>query len=314
MPTWDSLPPAIDTGSGPLVSIIVPNYGDEAYILGAVESVAAQTHDAMEVVLVDSSGVDWLEEMAAEVGGVRYVYQEPEGPAAAFNLGVETATGQFVGFLGADDRFVPEKIERQLELADEGADVVYSDAYLRETHGTSRMTALPVTDPATHHVDFVLKGGVPHSTVIVRSSCLPEEPFDVSLGTGEDRHLLARLFASCVPAKVPEPLVYYERRDDSLTSNWESMYENEIAGLDDLLDEFEELRPYRRRLEGRALYKRGKWALQAGDVRAARRSFWEAMVGGDPSLKTALLFFVSLLPFGTDRAFFYLERVQERLR
>lgn len=91
-----SLPSTLPESDGPLVSVVVPTYEDAELVDAALESIAAQTHSAVEAVIVDSSGVDWLEALAAETDWIRYAYQEPAGLSAARNYGIDLAEGEYV--------------------------------------------------------------------------------------------------------------------------------------------------------------------------------------------------------------------------
>lgn len=109
--------------SDPLVSVIIPTYQDADYLVGAIESVEAQTFDNVELVVIDSGGAEWAEDVADV-----YEFQEPNGPAAARNRGIELASGDLIAFLDADDRWHPKKLTRQVDVLERtDADLVWSD-------------------------------------------------------------------------------------------------------------------------------------------------------------------------------------------
>jgi len=101
--------------TGSLVSCIVPTYNGEAYLAEALDSILAQTHPALEVIVADDGSTDGTLEVAARYGpSIRVVAQANAGPAAARNLGVRTASAPFLSFLDQDDVWHPEKLTRQL--------------------------------------------------------------------------------------------------------------------------------------------------------------------------------------------------------
>lgn len=301
-------------GGGRLVSVIVPTYEDSEYLPDALESIAAQTHDNIEVVVVDSSGVDWLRDLATTVDGVEYVYQKPGGISAARNAGLDAARGDVIAFLDADDRWSPEKLERQLTALGDDADVAYSDIYIVEDGRTRYQSSLPVRDPERHQLDFMFEGGVPTSTVVARSACFDDERFDESLSTAEDRHMWARLFAHYRPTRIAEPLAYYTVREASLTSDITAMYECELAGLADLAERYPEVAAEYSALERKAKYKHGKRLLRSGRGADAREPLREAITAGmtDPRALAALA--IAYAPGGHARLLRLLERAQEQLR
>ena len=97
-----------------LISCIVPVYNGERYLKEALESILAQTYQPVEIIVVDDGSTDGTPEVMASYGNqVHYVQQANAGPATARNLGVETAQGELIAFLDADDVWHPEKLARQ---------------------------------------------------------------------------------------------------------------------------------------------------------------------------------------------------------
>jgi glycosyltransferase involved in cell wall biosynthesis len=309
-----SLPDSLQQGDGPLVSVIVPTYRDSEYLGPALESIAAQTHGNIELVVVDSSGVSWLRDLATRVEGFSYVFQEPQGLAAARNRGLDAATGELIAFLDADDRWLPEKLERQLAAVAAGADIVYSDVYLVGNGEKRRQSALSIENPETHHLDFLYEGGVPMPTVLARRECFADERFDERLPVAEDRHLWVRLFARYRPARVAEPLACYTRREGSLSSDRELMYETELRVIADLTDRLPGLAAHRAALERKAQYKYGKRLLRAGSGSEARRELRRAVVAGERDPRALVLLTLAYAPAGHARLLRTLERLQEYRR
>ena len=98
----------------PLVSCIVPVYNGERFLAEALDSIAAQTHRRLELIVVDDGSTDGTAGVAAARGEVRYFRQENAGGAAARNHGMRMARGELFAFLDADDLWPPEKLERQV--------------------------------------------------------------------------------------------------------------------------------------------------------------------------------------------------------
>jgi len=98
-----------------LISCIVPIFNGERYVREALESILAQTHRPLEIIVADDGSTDGTAAIVVGFGEqVRYVKQGNKGPATARNLGLSLAKGDFVAFLDADDLWHPEKLERQL--------------------------------------------------------------------------------------------------------------------------------------------------------------------------------------------------------
>ena len=99
-----------------LVSVIIPAYNADAFVGDAINSVLSQSHQNLEVILVDDGSTDRTAEIAQSFDDrrVSVVRQSNAGPSRARNQGLALAEGAFVAFLDADDHWFPDKLERQL--------------------------------------------------------------------------------------------------------------------------------------------------------------------------------------------------------
>src|SRR5262249_37852775 len=102
----------------PVVSVIMPFFNAERHMADAIESVLAQTLTEWELLLIDDRSQDTSTSIATKVLHfepqriklLRHPRNQNHGPAAARNLGLTHATGEFIAFLDADDLFMPEKL------------------------------------------------------------------------------------------------------------------------------------------------------------------------------------------------------------
>jgi glycosyltransferase involved in cell wall biosynthesis len=98
-----------------LVSCIVPVYNGETYLGEAIESILKQSYRPIEIIIADDGSTDGTATVAERYGKqIRYMRQANAGTAAARNLGLSAAAGEFVAFLDADDLWHPEKLARQM--------------------------------------------------------------------------------------------------------------------------------------------------------------------------------------------------------
>lgn len=113
---------------GPLVSVIISSYGGGQYLARAVISVLMQTYQDVEVIVVDDNGVGTDAQIATESvmsnfkdnKRVKYVCHEiNKNGSAARNTGANAARGKYLALLDDDDEYLPEKIERQVELLEQ---------------------------------------------------------------------------------------------------------------------------------------------------------------------------------------------------
>jgi glycosyltransferase involved in cell wall biosynthesis len=102
-----------------VVSILIPAYNAERWLAQAIRSALAQTWPAKEVIVVDDGSTDDTLEVAKafEGRGVIVVTQRNAGAAAARNRALSLAQGTYLQWLDADDLLSPNKVARQMQVA-----------------------------------------------------------------------------------------------------------------------------------------------------------------------------------------------------
>jgi GT2 family glycosyltransferase len=94
-----------------LVSVILPVYNGERLLAESIACVLRQTYHPVELIVVDDGSTDGTAGVAADFGEqIRYFYLPHAGPAAARNLGVRKANGEFIAFIDADDLWPEDKL------------------------------------------------------------------------------------------------------------------------------------------------------------------------------------------------------------
>jgi glycosyltransferase involved in cell wall biosynthesis len=110
----------------------VPVYNGEKYLADAIESILRQSYPLLEIIIADDGSTDATATVAARYGEqILYLRQHNAGPAAARNLGVGAATGEFVAFLDADDLWHSEKLARQVACFQESDELDYCVAHVQ---------------------------------------------------------------------------------------------------------------------------------------------------------------------------------------
>jgi len=140
-------PPTTDPGlEAPLVSVIIPTHNRAHLLPTALESCLAQTHRAIEIIVVDDGSTDdtpaVMERHAAPE--IRYLRTENRGAQAARNTGIAASHGAYIKFLDSDDALMPDALEIQVARhAALGADprAIVTGDFLR-TDATMRKATL----------------------------------------------------------------------------------------------------------------------------------------------------------------------------
>ncbi len=112
------------TSGNHLVSVIIPVYNGERYLGGAIGNVLTQDYRPIEIIVVNDGSTDNTETVARHhKRDIIYVSQENRGPAAARNKGLQTASGDVIGFLDVDDLWTGNKLSVQLARLAEDSSV-----------------------------------------------------------------------------------------------------------------------------------------------------------------------------------------------
>ena len=101
------------------ISVVIPLYNKEQYIVRALQSIFAQTVNNYEVIVVDDGSTDKGPDIVEEINDprARLIKQRNGGVSAARNRGIEEAKGDLVAFLDADDEWTPSFLETIINLS-----------------------------------------------------------------------------------------------------------------------------------------------------------------------------------------------------
>jgi len=209
----------------PLVSVVIPTYDCDRYIVQAIESVLSQTYGNVEIIVVDDGSTDQTRRVLKPyLNRIRYIHQQNLGVSAARNRGIEEASGEFIAFLDADDFFLPDKLADQVACfeAKPSLGVVSSGWYMVDEQGKEVIAehkpwlGLPHLNLET----WLLWRPVLPSALMLRRKWLEVNQFDVRLRYAEDAELLIRLaLMGCESAWLEKLSLGYRKHSSSATSH-----------------------------------------------------------------------------------------------
>lgn len=206
------------------VSVVIPAYNSMKYLPETLDSVFAQTHQNLEVIVVDDGSKDHTEEfMKTYPHPVVYIKQENKGLAGARNTGLKAVTSEFVAFVDSDDLWEPEKIAVQLDVLRRHpeAAMVYSrmsyiDQFSQKTDSSY--------DCECHEgmiFERLFEGNfIPVSSVLIRKSCVDRVGFFDGRWKGcEDYDYWLRVSVDEPIAFVDQPFLKYRVHSDNMSKN-----------------------------------------------------------------------------------------------
>lgn len=218
---------ALSAGQEGLVSIIVPVYNVEKYIVETIESVRRQTYENWELLLVEDCSTDGsravIEEYLArtEDARIRLIALPANGGAArARNKGLSEAKGRYIAYLDADDLWESVKLEHELAfMAKRQAAFAFTGYEFADENG--RGLGKIVRVPATLNYKQALKNTtIFTTTVIFDTALISKDLLDMPEVKSEDTALWWKILRNGYIAHgLDENLVKYRRAGASLSSN-----------------------------------------------------------------------------------------------
>lgn len=214
-------------GQAGLVSIIVPVYNVEKYIVETIESVRKQTYQAWELLLVEDGSTDntqgtiraYLSDVRDE--RVRLICLSANGGAAkARNAGLAEARGRYIAYLDADDLWEPCKLSRELAFMEERqAAFAFTGYEFADENGTGLGRVVHVPKTLTYR-QALRNTTIFTTTVMFDTDRISKELLQMPLVKSEDTALWWKVLRNGYTAYgLDENLVKYRRPGKSLSSN-----------------------------------------------------------------------------------------------
>ena len=210
------------------VSIIIPLYNSEAYIAQTIDSCLAQTHDNIEIIVIENGSTDQGYQVVKSIDDKRLSVFQITTPnaAAARNYGFQKATGTYVMFLDADDVMAPNKIELQLKaLSKKPKGFIACCAWAKFKTNTKEAVISPqkvwnIQNP----IDWCLQSWMGEGMMIPGCWLIPKPIIDKAglwderLSLHDDGEFMCRvLLASKGNVFVENTVVYYRQLATSLS-------------------------------------------------------------------------------------------------
>jgi glycosyltransferase involved in cell wall biosynthesis len=215
-----------------VVSVIVPAYGHEAFVTAALDSVAAQTHAALELIVIDDCSKDatfdriraWADAPGRAARFERLVVRRNEenlGAHGTLNLGLDLARGAYVSLLNSDDMYDPARLATLVATARRtGAEFLFSGVRVVDDTGL-RLTGSELASRIEYMADYaglfpsvsfaLLDSNVAVSTgnfFFTRDLAWRVGPFS-RLTYCHDWDFILRACLLTEPVLTPEPLYLY---------------------------------------------------------------------------------------------------------
>lgn len=206
-----------------LVSVIIPCYNQEAYLGEAIRSVLQQSHPSIEVIVVDDGSSGDVAEVTARFPQVQLIRQANGGAALARNRGMATAVGDYLLFLDADDRLLPDALAREVAVLKARPELAYVSGQVQLIDGAGGLIALPpAQEVEADHFRILLQSNYiwTPGAVLYRRSLFETEPgFDPAAGGSADFELNIRLARRHPVAVLSEVVLEYRTHGQNMSAD-----------------------------------------------------------------------------------------------
>lgn len=208
----------------PLVSVIIPVFNVEEYVIRCLDSLAIQTYPNIEVLIVNDCSTDNTKQIVSD-----YVQQhknfklinQPKNlwPGQARNVGIDASSGTYIAFVDSDDFCTSDRIEKQVAYMESNPYIeILGTLYYEHLNGKD----YPIKPRDIHQE--VLDGTAPvhNPTCIIRKNVFEKYwAFDKRFEFAEDTEFYLRCYYSWVKFELLQEYLYHYRINDlSLSVGW----------------------------------------------------------------------------------------------
>jgi glycosyltransferase involved in cell wall biosynthesis len=289
-------------GRPPTVSVLMPSFNYGRYLPLAVQGVLSQTYGDLELIIIDDCSTDCSKECAQACKQlddrvVTIFHSENRGLACTRNTGIRASAGQYVALCDADDIWLPNKLQIQMEhfWRNDSLGIVHSDAAIID--GAGVLTGRRFSQ-LFHHEKQATSGNlfselcrrnficVP-SVVLRREALLFAGGFDESLRSLEDWVCWTKISRRYDFRYVDQPLVHYRMHGASLSHDSTSMAKNRVKAICLLLESLPDIGA---RGLANMRYSLGMSYMELGQGRKAASAFAKSLAAYPVQLRAWVRF------------------------
>ena len=247
-----------------LVTVVIPSYNHDKYILECINSVLNQTYENIELIIIDDGSIDKTRELLSKLESqnkknIKIIFKDNEGLINTLNGSYELINGKYVAFLASDDIWLPNKIEEQINIISRYSNVgfIFSDSFflcrdqktdVLYSSYKKKLNKIEPNEPIEIYKFLLRNNFIATPTVLIRTSCLKQVGFfDKELGI-EDYDMWLRLSKNNKTVYINKPLSYYRLHNKNFSKQIRPMLLGTLRTLDKHLN-IDLTRPLRKTLD-----------------------------------------------------------------
>ena len=254
MPEFNDIYSATDK-----ISVIIPTYNRAHLICESIQSALLQTHNNIEVIVIDDASTDNTRQVIKKINDNRICYfrhDRNKGASCARNTGLKKVNGQYVAFLDDDDKWLPSKLEKQLDIFNNGSKSIglvtcgfrycYKDQFVEKV----------LTNEVREYDKLLVQNVIgSNSLPLVKKECFENAGFfDETLQSCQDWDLWIRIAKNYSIDYIPDVLVERLVHGNQITGD----INKKIQGREIILKKYFDLLKNNSRLLAEHYYKIGR--------------------------------------------------------
>jgi glycosyltransferase involved in cell wall biosynthesis len=216
-----------------MISIILPVFNTEKYLLECLQSIKNQTYTNWELIIINDGSTDNSHQIITNfiqtiLNKVQYFHLEQnQGLPYCLNLGIHHAKSTYIARIDADDIMLPERLKEQIFFLKTHPNIGVVGAYaidINEKSERMQIRTKPTDNQAIKHLLFKDCPFI-HPSILMRKSILEYASYRNKYPFAEDYDLWIRLADKTEFANIPIPLIYKRMHPNQITASKRGNYD-----------------------------------------------------------------------------------------
>lgn len=205
-----------------LISIIIPMFNAESYIIETISSIIKQDYEHKEIIICDDgstdNSADIIKELTIKNDSIKYLYQTNSGAPAARNMGLKESKGDYVIFFDSDDIMVEKALTNLIKIINsDDYDLIIGEYLILDENSKVRTKKVNIQNNKFYrnnlveYEDIVFIDPLPGNKMYKKKYLLENNLFFEDLKIGQDLNLFLRCLGNEPKIKLVENTLFYYR-------------------------------------------------------------------------------------------------------
>ncbi len=209
----------------PLVSVILPVFNSEKYLVEAMESILNQSYSNIEFIVINDGSTDASEKIIAGFNDERIKIvnnHQNKGLIYSLNTGINHAKGKYIARMDADDISLPDRLKFQVEFLENYPAIGICSCDYYQFSNNQKWFSKSISNHETILVHLLFNCSIAHPTLLIRKNILDSQEviYDAHFPHAEDYELWSRLVLKCKISSVEKTLFNYRIHRNQITQKY----------------------------------------------------------------------------------------------